>query len=93
MLKYQAVFWLVWCPEGQNKPKKRHMSYKEAKKEAVRLARYETWKQFYVLKAVHVCNGLDFLKGLTTREEAAEEKKKVQDRVVAAVCRSENTGS
>lgn len=44
-------FFYVWCENGNN-PTHKHFTYKDACVEAERLARKESGKVFYILKAI-----------------------------------------
>lgn len=43
-------FWMVWSPQG-NTPTYKHATYESARDEAIRLARVNPGKRFYVLTA------------------------------------------
>lgn len=47
-------FYLVWCPQGKSKPRKRHATLEEAQDEAERLSKSNPNKSFYVLQTVTV---------------------------------------
>ena len=57
-------FWLVWNPEGRS-PTYKHQSEQSARTEAIRLAKENTGKRFYVLKSLghaHVAEPVQYEK-------------------------------
>jgi len=53
-MAHPEKFWLVWCPNGLRPPTYRHDTHESAEQEAVRLARLNPGKEFYVLAALKV---------------------------------------
>lgn len=45
------VFWLVWCPDGKLSPRTQYLDEGRAREEAIRRARQNPGRRFYVARA------------------------------------------